>query len=398
MRKILIASFAIISMMACTGKNTSNNQIDNQASNTPDSLLNAMSQISDATSMYLLIGTYTSRSSEGIYVHQFDTVSGYSKSISMTKIDNPSYLTLSDDQKFVYAVSENDDITAAASAYSFDKTRGELTLLNTQPTQGASPCYITVDNSGRHVVTANYSGSNITTFNTNADGSLSSTSDVISFTGKSTHPTRQTKPHLHCVRFTPDNKYLFATDLGTDRIYKFEVKDGNNGVYLKQGTPSSFSLKGGSGPRHIEFHPNGKYVYAITEISGDVVGYKYNNGNLEQMQTIKADTLNAQGSGDIHITPDGKYLYVSNRLKGDGIAIFSINQSSGQLTKIGYTETGVHPRNFTITPSGRFLLVACRDNNAIQVYEIDRATGLLINKNRDIIIDKPVCLQFASLH
>ena len=134
-------------------------------------------------------------------------------------------------------------------------------------------------------------------------------------------------------------------------------------------------------------------------MSGAVIAFDYDSskGNLTQIQSIQSDTLNAKGSADIHVTPDGKFLYASNRLKGDGLAIFSINQHDGKLTKVGYQETGVHPRNFVITPNGKFLLVASRDNNVIQVFLIDRNTGLLKNADRDIELDKPVCLKFASL-
>ncbi len=200
------------------------------------------------------------------------------------------------------------------------------------------------------------------------------------------------------MAYSPDEKYLFANDLGTDKIHKFDVNPGGQTNYLNAGVPADFKVADGSGPRHLEFHPNGKFAYLINEMSGAVIAFDYDNhkGYLIQTQSIQADTLNAKGSGDIHVTPDGKFLYASNRLKGDGLAIFSINQHDGKLTKVGYQETGIHPRNFVITPNGKFLLVASRDNNTIQVFLIDRKTGLLENTNKDIELDKPVCLKFVS--
>ena len=123
---------------------------------------------------------------------------------------------------------------------------------------------------------------------------------------------------------------------------------------------------------------------------------QYDKGNLTPVQSVETDTLHASGSADIHITPDGRFLYASNRLKGDGIAIFSIDPANGQLTKVGYQLTGVYPRNFVITPNGKFLLCACRDSNVVQVYEIDKQSGLLRDTEKDIRVSKPVCLKFTN--
>ncbi|MBN9301978.1 MULTISPECIES: lactonase family protein [Dysgonomonas] len=395
MRKyILFSAFAVLSLISCKQKtNVDNSNID------PSGTTNMSAEtISDETSLYLLVGTYTTGESEGIYVYQFDTVSGFSKYKSVVKVTNPSYLTINKEGTHVYSVSETGDAKAAANAFVFDKKDGTLKLLNSQLTGGADPCYIELDKTDKHVVTANYSGGSITAFNINGDGTLTTAAQLIRFTGKGADAERQKAPHLHCVRYSPDGKYLFADDLGTDKIHKFAINESNEGNYLKVGTPAAFDVAPGSGPRHLDFHPNGKYAYLINELSGAVIAFNYdaNAGNLTQIQTIQADTLGAKGSADIHVSPDGKFLYASNRLKGDGIAIFSINQADGKLTKVGYQETGVHPRNFVITPNGKFLLVASRDNDVIQIFLIDRATGLLENTYKDIELDMPVCLKFTS--
>ncbi len=395
MRKyILFSAFAVLSLISCKQKtNVDNSNID------PSDTTNMSAEtISDETSLYLLVGTYTTGESEGIYVYQFDTVSGFSKYKSVVKVTNPSYLTINKEGTHVYSVSETGDAKAAANAFVFDKKDGTLKLLNSQLTGGADPCYIELDKTGKHVVTANYSGGSITAFNINGDGTLTTAAQLIRFTGKGADAERQKAPHLHCVRYSPDGKYLFADDLGTDKIHKFGINESNEGNYLKVGTPAAFDVAAGSGPRHLDFHPNGKYAYLINELSGAVIAFNYdaNAGNLTQIQTIQADTLGAKGSADIHVSPDGKFLYASNRLKGDGIAIFSINQADGKLTKVGYQETGVHPRNFVITPNGKFLLVASRDNDVIQIFLIDRVTGLLENTYKDIELDMPVCLKFTS--
>ena len=225
-----------------------------------------------------------------------------------------------------------------------------MQLLNSQQTGGEDPCYIIA--SGNNVITANYSGGSISVFPIAKDGSLLPASDIIQFKGTGVDKERQEKPHLHCVRITP-------------------------------------------GPRHLTFSPNGHYAYLINELSGTVIAFEYKDGDLKEIQTIAADTVNAQGSADIHISPDGKFLYASNRLKADGIAIFSIHPDNGMLSKAGYQLTGIHPRNFIITPNGKYLLVACRDSNVIQVYERDTDTGLLTDVQQDIKVDKPVCIKFV---
>ena len=155
-------------------------------------------------------------------------------------------------------------------------------------------------------------------------------------------------------------------------------------------------IEADSGPRHLTFSPNGKFAYLITELSGKVIAFSYDDGRLKQIQTITADTVAARGSADIHLSPDGKYLYASNRLKEDGIAIFAVNPENGTLAKVGYQPTGIHPRNFNITPNGKYLLAACRDSNVIQVYKRNEVTGLLEDTNQDIVVDMPVCVQFVS--
>ena len=179
-----------------------------------------------------------------------------------------------------------------------------------------------------------------------------------------------------------------ANDLGTDQIHVFpvseSVSDGVSHSLLNEGESTDIKVEPGSGPRHICFHPNQKFAYLINELSGKVTAFSYHEGKLDAIQYIAADTVGAKGSADIHITPDGKFLYASNRLKADGIAIFAVDSDKGTLTKIGYELTGIHPRNFVITPNGRYLLVACRDSNLIQIFEINKETGLLTDTGEKI--------------
>ena len=355
--------------------------------------------------LFLLIGTYTSGTSKGIYVYRFNTETGDASYVNeIDGLSNPSYLNLSKDEKFVYSVGENEDEGGVAYALSFDKKNGKLTHLNSQKTFGGSPCYINIDPKGKYVITANYTGGNVSVFKIKKDGTLFPSNQIITFDKKDA-PEPQPKSHLHCVAFTPEGKYLLADDLGKDKVHKFNLNyteaEDNSVQFLQAGKPEAFDVEKGSGPRHITFHPNGKYAYLINELSGKVTVFSYNNGILKDIQYIASDTTpgtDKKGSADIHLTPDGKFLYASNRLKADGIAIFNVNQTNGKLTKVGYQYTGIHPRNFIITPNGKLLLVACKNSNVIQVFKINSKTGLLEDTGKKIELDKPVCLKFASLH
>lgn len=345
----------------------------------------------------MLVGTYTTGKSKGIYLYRFNEETGDSKALSFAEAANPSFLSVSMDGKYVYAVEEGNE-DSAVNCFSFNKEKGTLAFINRQLTNGESPCHINTD--GKNIITANYGGGSLSVLPINNDGSLQAVSSLIKFEGKGLHRKRQLSPHPHYSIFTPDGKYLLLTDLGTDKIYKFNINDDTNITgserMLTAGTPESFHVAVESGPRHIIFSQNGNYAYLINEISGKVTVFEYKEGMLKEVQSITSDTVSAQGSADIHISPDGKFLYSSNRLKNDGIAIFRINAADGTLERTGYQRTGIHPRNFIITPNGKFLLVACRDIDSIQVYERDIDTGLLTNIDKDIMVYSPVCIKFAQ--
>ncbi|MGB4568616.1 MAG: lactonase family protein [Dysgonamonadaceae bacterium] len=366
-KSIIYVLSLIVLLFSCNGKKN--------RKGTSDKDQQVAIQIPQTGEMYLLAGTYTSdEGSKGIYVYRFNTETGESEEVSVTEVANPSYLTLSPNEKFVYSVGENDEGDGAAYAFSFDKK-------------------------GKNVHTANYGGGSISSFQVKSDGGLSELVSLIRFKGSGPDTVRQKSPHVHCVRYSPDGKYLFATDLGTDKIYRMETMDAvfEGQPAISESTLIAFVTPPGTGPRHFDFHPGEEYVYLLGELSGEVIVYDYNDGYLKINQTIASDTVGARGSADIHVSPDGRFLYTSNRLKADGIAIFSINPDDGKLKKVGYQLTARHPRNFAITPNGKFLLVASRDDNKIQVFAINSETGLLTDTSQDILLNKPVCLKFASM-
>jgi len=390
-RNFFLALIFVVLFTTCTGRKTKEDM----------DTMNKVVASATPSDVFLLVGTYTSEGgSQGIYVYKFDTETGKSDSLSLAETVNPSYLVVSTDEKFVYAVSENGDGNSTATAFAFDKGNGVLKLLNSSLTEGSGPCYIEVDKAGKSVLTANYGGGSISVFQVKDDGTLSSAEPVINFKGSGPDSSRQKRSHLHSIRFSPDERFLFAADLGTDKIYRYNAIGSvfKGQPVLSQESVKEFSAPAGTGPRHFDFHPGGKYFYLLGELSGDVIVYDYDEGDLKEKQVIATDSVEGlRGSADIHVSPDGKFLYASNRLKADGIAIFSIDPDDGTLTKAGYQPTGRHPRNFVITPNGKLLLVASRDDNRIQVFRIDNKTGLLTDTGQGISISKPVCLKFAAM-
>ena len=352
----------------------------------------SMKQKETMEKMYLMVGSYATSEEEGIKVYAWDGEKGEAAYVSGLKgISNPSYQVVSADGKRVYSVGEDDGLTSTAHALSFDKSQGRLALTNTQLTQGGAPCYINLSPHEDYVVTANYMGGSISVLPLETSGRLGENVSTFAFEGEGVLKERQSQPHLHCVEFTPDGKFLLANDLGTDKIHVFPLAaDGK----LDEKATFDVELEAGSGPRHLCFSKDGRFSYLINELSGKVTVLSYEGETLTPIQYIEADTVNAQGSADIHLSPDGKFLYASNRLKADGIAVFSVHQETGMLTKAGYQLTGIHPRNFIITPDGRFLLVACRDRNLVQIFRRDEKTGLLVDTGKTIETSKPVCLKF----
>lgn len=343
----------------------------------------------------LLIGTYTNTGkSQGIYTYNFNSVTGQADLKSVTKkIDNPSYLTLSPDKEFVYAVSERGK-NGAVSSFKYDSTTGNLKFINKVTSGGADPCYITADDN--NVVVANYSGGNLAVFPRKPDGSISNAVQVVQHTGKSIDPKgRQQSAHVHMVKFTPDHKYLLVNDLGEDQTYIYNYDTNGNDKTLT--VKSIIKTNAATGPRHITFSPNGKFAYLVHEFNGSITAFKYANGNLTKTQEIGTAVKNFEGKidgADIHASPDGKFLYETNRGDANSISAFAISKK-GMLTFIETISTqGKGPRNFTIDPTGKYLLIGHQYTNDVVIFNRDKKTGKLTDSGKRIEVGAPVCLVF----
>lgn len=358
-----------------------------------------MAQNSKDKDYHLLVGTYTNEEkTNGIHVYTFNTETGaFQETSRAVDITNPSYLTISKDRKNVYSVSESGD-GKGVNAFSFDLRSGKLTFLNSGSAGGNGPCYISVDDAKETVFAGNYGGGSLSATRLNPDGSLSDDTQVIRHEGSSVNKKRQDKAHVHAVVLSPDNRYLLVPDLGTDKVNIYRYESGNEKPLTPSAQPYTAVTPGG-GPRHITFHPNGKYAYLILEMKGAIVVFDYKNGKLKEIQniTMLAPDFNGDvGAADIHISPDGKFLYGSNRGEANDIAIYAIGRN-GKLTYVGRQSEGINtPRNFAIDPTGNFLLVGNQNGNDITIFRRDQETGLLTLTPNRIKVDKPVCLKFVD--
>jgi len=350
---------------------------------------------------YLIVGTYTGGKSEGIYVYVFNSEDGSYKEVSHAKTSNPSFVVVSPDEKYVYAVHENGKNGQGGdiSVFSFDKEKGTLTYINKQQTGGDHPCYVDIDKTGKWVFAGNYSSGSLSVFPVNADGSLGATTTHITHTGSGPTKGRQDNPHVHCTKISPDNNWLYVPDLGIDKvmIYAFDATTGK----LTPGQQPFAATQPGAGPRHFTFHPNGKYAYLLEELAGEVVAYQYQKGQVELLQrtsTLRPEQKGYPGSADIHVSPDGKFLYASNRAEFNNLAIYKIDPKNGKLSIVGFQSTlGKTPRHFNFDPSGKYLLAANQDSDEIVVFSRNLKTGLLADTGKRIAVGKPVCLKWISV-
>ena len=366
------------------------------------SALLALSSISFAQNerFYLLVGTYThAGGSEGIYVYEFNTNTGAMRYKTKVTVSNPSYLAVSPDRKFVYAVSE--DKTSKINSFAFNSTTGVLSPINEQSSGGDGPTYVSVDASQKYVFAANYGGGSVSALPVEKDGSLGADIQVIKHEGSSLDTSRQDRPYAHSVVLTPDNQFLLAQDLGTDKVYIYRFDATKRPTPLSPAVQPFIKVAPGSGPRHLTFHPNGKFAYLINEVNSTITAFGYQKGHVSFLQTVSTLPEGFTGIGepaDIHVSPDGKFLYGSNRATVNDLVIYAINKLNGKLTFVGRQPTeGKESRTFSIDPTGNFLLAANGESNNITIFKRNKKTGLLSPLKEKIEIGSPTCFKFVKM-
>lgn len=347
------------------------------------------------------LGTYTRGDSKGIYRAQLDPETGKLHSPELAaELESPSFLALHPTKPVVYAVSEianfGGEKAGAVSALERDKASGDLTLLSQQTTKGAHPCHVSVTPCGKFVMVANYTGGSVACYPVEEDGSLGPMSGFVQHEGSSVN-RRQKSPHAHSINPDPAGRFLYAADLGADRIFIYRLVSGK----LVPNQPAFASLAPGSGPRHFTFHPNGRFAYVINELLSTVTAFRHNveTGALTEIQTIGTLPAGFDGentTAEVRVHPSGKFLYGSNR-GHDSIACFRIDEATGKLTALGHTPSGGEsPRNFAPDPSGRFLLAAHQKTDNVVAFRIDQESGLLEPTGSELTVGTPVCVVFLA--
>jgi len=358
-----------------------------------------------AQKYYLFIGTYTTEGgipgspSKGIYVYQFDAATGDATPVSTMMTDNPSYLAVGSGGKYLYAANETEGAKpGGVSAFSFDKTTGQLKFLDKQGSGGDGPCYVSVDSHGKWAIVANYGGGSFSCLPIHADGSLGALTQFVQHTGKGPGSGHE-KTHVHSTIFSPDEKYLVVSDLGLDQLSLYHFNASATSNPLTPFHDSIVSITSGSGPRHTAFASHKPYVYLMSELSGTVDVFRATKTGLSPIQRLSSNPEGYKGdigSADIHLTPNGKFLYASNRGDANTLAIYAVDTASGKLTIKGFQSTmGKGPRNFMIDPTGKFLLVGNQRSNTIIIFRIDPTTGLLTDTGKKLEIPAPVCLKMG---
>jgi 6-phosphogluconolactonase len=351
------------------------------------------------------VGTYTDHGSKGIYVYRFDSSTGKMTSLGLAaESAEPSFLAVDSSGRFLYSVNEtetfNGQPTGAVSAFAIQPNSGKLSLLNQVSSRGTDPAHVTLDRTGKYALVANYTSGSVAVFALLKDGRLGEVTSFVQHKGSSVNPERQKGPHAHAIALSPDNRFAVVADLGLDEllVYSFDAAKGTLGTQ-----PQVVKASPGTGPRHLVFSTDGRFLYMLTEMQSSVVAYSYDaaSGALHELQTISSLPKGFSGentAAEIEIDPSGKFLFASNR-GDDSIAVFAIDSHTGMLTHVETDSTGGKtPRNFAIDPTGSWLLAATQDSDNIVVFRVDQKTGHLKASGNVLKVPSPVCLKFVEFH
>ena len=352
--------------------------------------------------LLVYIGTYTGGKSQGIYVSRFNPATGRLTAPELAaETASPSFLAIHPNQRFLYSVVEKHNPTGkrigALNAFSINPSTGKLTLLNQASSGGGGSCHVAVDPSGKCLLAADYGSGTVAALPIQANGHLGEPATVIQHQGSSVNPQRQAGPHAHYITPDPANRFALACDLGLDQVLVYRLDPAK--ATLVPHEPPFASVKPGSGPRHLAFHPSGRFVFLISELSSTLTAFAYDaeRGVLKELQTVSClpeDFTGTSSGAEVQVHPSGKFVYGSNR-GHDSIAVFAFDAGSGKLTGLEYASTqGKTPRHFALDPTGRWLLAENQGSDTIVVFRVDSETGRLTPAGQTISVGAPVCAVF----
>jgi 6-phosphogluconolactonase len=357
-----------------------------------------------AADTFVYFGTYTGPKSQGIYVSRFDAATGRLSAPELAAATpNPSFLALHPNGRFLYAVNELDEFhgekAGSVTAFAIDAATGRLSQVSEASTKGTSPCHLSLDRTGRHLFVANYGGGSVAVLPVREDGTLSAATSFIQHTGHG-GLKGQEAPHAHDIALDAANRFALVADLGLDKllVYGFDAAAGT-----LTAAPVAFAAsKPGAGPRHFDFHPGGRLVFSLNELSLTLGSYRYDpaTGSLTEILTTSTlpagvnVTPNLSGA-ELRVHPSGRFVYASNR-GHDSIAVFSVVGDKGTLHAVEVVPTGGKtPRSFTIDPTGAWLLAANQGSDSVIVFRIDPKTGRLSRTDATVTVVAPVCVTFV---
>ena len=352
----------------------------------------------------LLVGTQTeSGSSRGIYAFHWEPLSGELQSAGLAaESDNPTFLALDPDARYLYAANEISSFEAqasgAVSAFVVDHDAARLKPINEVPSLGAGTCNVGVDRLSRAAFCANYTGGSISSFALSYDGQISDAVSHFQYQGHGPNKERQEAPHAHRVTVSPDNRFLLVNNLGLDCIHVYHLNSEN--AKLTPNEPPQWNATPGSGPRALRFHPNRRFAYCVHELVSqvEVLHWDAEKGTLHSVQKISlipGDYHGATRGDDITITRDGRFAYATNR-DYNCLVSFGVDAKDGTLTLLARSSCGGKiPRHLALDPTERWLLVANQDSNVISVFARDGQSGKLAETGKSFPISKPQCLVFA---
>ncbi|MGA7919179.1 MAG: lactonase family protein [Candidatus Acidiferrales bacterium] len=367
-------------------------------------LLVLLATYAGARDKYIVyIGTYTDHGSRGIYVCEFDPRKGrFTPPELAAESSSPSFLTVNPTRQFLYAVNETDQFhdqpAGAVSSFSLDSATGNLNLLNQVSSHGRGPAFVTLDQTDRYALVANYGGGSVAVFPILPDGKIGDATAFLLHRGSSVNPERQEAAHAHAIAMSPDNRFALVADLGLDQvlIYPFDAAHGT------LGGGRIFYSHPGDGPRHLVFSADGKFVYVINELTSTVTVNAYYplEGTISSVQNISTLPSGFKGkntAAEVALHPSGKFLYASNRGDDNSIAEFAVDPKNGKLTFVETVLTqGKTPRSFAIDTSGKWMLVANQDSNTVIEFRINQKTGRIVATGQSMLLNSPAMVDFVS--
>jgi len=367
-----------------------------------------------APSRVVYVGTYTSRApggvvdstSKGVYVFNMNGRNGALSLIQVVELVDPSWVTIDTNLRHVYATSEvstwkGTPNSGGITAYAVDAASGKLSFINDQPTRGAIPAHVILDPSEKFALVANYIGANFTVLPVQSNGGVGPATDVFAVTGKGPNTARQAAPHPHQTLFDPAGKFVFGPDLGTDKVWSWTLNTSAGELVANANLPYD-QVASGSGPRHMSFHPSGRFVYVLDELVSSITAFSYDQASgtfiwIQTVSTLPADFTGHRSTAEIIVHPSGKWVYASNR-GHDTIVTFRIDQTTGKLKVINWTSTQDSiPRGFNIDPSGRLMLVGNQNSDSIVAFRINQNSGRLHPTGAITSTPVPVSIAFGKL-